>query len=74
MRRQISCINYWVEVAPSPLIYPHKASNAPKLETIAEEGSSEKIEATIITMKALYILPIILSIASYLLINRLSFT
>lgn len=59
----------WIEVAPSPLISHRKASNAPKLETIFEEGS-EKMEATI--NKAIYLVPIILSFVSYLLINRLS--
>ncbi|CAK7343038.1 unnamed protein product [Dovyalis caffra] len=28
----------WIEVAPAPIIYPHKPSNSPSLETIAEEG------------------------------------
>ncbi|GFQ08253.1 hypothetical protein PHJA_002969300 [Phtheirospermum japonicum] len=71
MRKQISYIEYnWVEVVPSPLRYPHKASNAPKLETIAEEGS-EKIDFASM-MRAIYILPIVLSIGSYLLVNRLS--
>ncbi|KAL1567479.1 hypothetical protein AAHA92_02954 [Salvia divinorum] len=34
----------WVEVAPAPVIFPQKASNAPNLETIAEEGL-EKMDA-----------------------------
>lgn len=43
MRKQMSYQN-WVEVAPAPVIFPHKASNAPKLETIVEEGF-EKMDA-----------------------------
>ncbi|PIN10687.1 hypothetical protein CDL12_16708 [Handroanthus impetiginosus] len=69
MRKQASYLHNWVEVAPSPLISPHKASNAPRLETIAEEGS-EKME--IIKIKAALLLPIVLSFASYLLLYRSS--
>lgn len=71
MTKQMNCIDCWVEVAPSPLISPHKAPPyAPKLKTIAEEGS-EKI-AAYVNVKALYIIPVILSLASYLFINRFS--
>lgn len=68
MRKQISYVNL-VEVAPAPLISHHKASNAPKLETIIEEGLMEKMDVS--SKKVLYALPIILSLLSYLLINRL---
>ncbi|PIN22441.1 hypothetical protein CDL12_04840 [Handroanthus impetiginosus] len=70
MRKQMSYINYWVEVAPSPLISPNRASNAPKLETIAEEGPEKIIFVS--SKKAIYVLPVILSVVSYLLMNRLS--
>ncbi|KAG6387089.1 hypothetical protein SASPL_152272 [Salvia splendens] len=43
MRKQMRYEN-WVEVAPAPVIFPQKASNAPNLETIAEEGL-EKMDA-----------------------------
>lgn len=43
MRKQMSYQNL-VEVAPAPVIFPQKASNAPKLETIVEEGF-EKMDA-----------------------------
>lgn len=68
MRKQISYVNL-VEVAPAPLISHNKASNAPKLETIVEEGLMEKMDIS--SKKVLYALPIILSLLSYLLINRL---
>ncbi|PIN23374.1 hypothetical protein CDL12_03905 [Handroanthus impetiginosus] len=32
----------WMEVAPSPIIYPPKPSNTPQLETIVEEIEEEK--------------------------------
>ncbi|KAL8507338.1 hypothetical protein ACS0TY_018035 [Phlomoides rotata] len=66
MRKQISYVNL-IEVAPAPLISHHKASNAPKLETIVEEGF-EKMDVS--SKRVLYALPIILSLLSYLLINR----
>lgn len=59
----MSYMQNWIEVAPSPLIYPHKASNAPKLETIVEEGSENMAKSG---KKVLYLLPVILSFASYL--------
>lgn len=31
----------WIEVAPLLLSFPRKCSNAPKLETIEEEGAEE---------------------------------
>lgn len=32
----------WMEVAPSPVIYPRRPSNTPDLETIAEEIDEEE--------------------------------
>lgn len=43
MNKQMRYEN-WMEVAPAPVIFPQKASNAPNLETIAEEGL-EKMDA-----------------------------
>ncbi|EYU38535.1 hypothetical protein MIMGU_mgv11b023661mg, partial [Erythranthe guttata] len=31
----------WMAVAPSPIIFPHKPSNTPDLETIVEEIEEE---------------------------------
>ncbi|GER50296.1 hypothetical protein STAS_27591 [Striga asiatica] len=50
MRKQI----WVVEVAPSAFIYPLKASNAPKLETIVEESSEN---TNITSQKAIYLVP-----------------
>ncbi|KAL4605417.1 hypothetical protein ACB092_09G027100 [Castanea dentata] len=42
MAKEIINLNYWVEVAPAPIIYPQKKpSNSPRLESIAEEGAEE---------------------------------
>ncbi|GFP81175.1 hypothetical protein PHJA_000260800 [Phtheirospermum japonicum] len=72
MGKQMSYVHNWVEVAPSPMVlYPHKASNAPRLETIVEEGS-DKMEIVIPAKKAIYLVPIILSFVSYMLNNGLS--
>ena len=39
---EIINLNSWVEVAPTPIIYPQKKpSNLPKLEPIVEEGAEE---------------------------------
>lgn len=63
----MSYIHNLVEVAPSPYISCQKPSNAPKLETIFEE-ESEKLN--LVNMKMIYILPILLSFASYVMINN----
>ena len=42
MAKEIINLNYLVEVAPAPIIYPLKMpSNSPRLEPIAEEGAEE---------------------------------
>ena len=42
MAKEIINLNYWVGVAPAPIIYPLKMpSNSPCLEPIAEEGAEE---------------------------------
>ena len=42
MAKEIINLNYLVEVAPTPIIYPPKMpSNSPRLEPIAEEGAEE---------------------------------
>ena len=42
MAKEITNLNYWVEVAPAPIIYPLKMpSNSPRLEPIAEEGAED---------------------------------
>ncbi|KAH7846204.1 hypothetical protein Vadar_011197 [Vaccinium darrowii] len=64
-----SYMHNWVEVAPAPLISPRKPSSRfPKLETIAEEESARF--ADIVPNKALYLLPMVLSIVSYVWINK----
>lgn len=72
MRKQISYMHHLnlIEVAPSPVIHPHKVSHAPMLETIVEEAAPEKEVAT--KVKAIYLLPIILSLITYVLMSRLS--
>ncbi|XP_051134848.1 uncharacterized protein LOC127254036 [Andrographis paniculata] len=66
MRKQISYINTWVESASSPLISHRKASNKPKLETIMEEVLENDGAGN---NKALCLVPLVLSLASYMLIN-----
>lgn len=62
-------MQYWTEVAPSPLIFPYKPSNAPNLETIEEEGSDQKMD--FVNKRVFnFLLPVFISLASYLLINR----
>ncbi|CAL5357059.1 unnamed protein product [Camellia sinensis] len=34
-------VKSWIEVASSPLLFPRKPSNSPKLETIREERAEE---------------------------------
>ncbi|CAK7343040.1 unnamed protein product [Dovyalis caffra] len=38
MAKEMRGFRSWIEVAPAPIIYPHKPSNSPRLETITEEG------------------------------------
>lgn len=59
-------MNNIVEVAPARFISPRRLSNAPKLETIAEEEI--KTHQDFIDQKVLYVL--LLSILAYTLINR----
>ncbi|KAG5515866.1 hypothetical protein RHGRI_036794 [Rhododendron griersonianum] len=65
MAKEISSyMQNWVEVAPAPLISPQKPSSSfPKLETIAEEESGRL--ADIVPNKALYLLPVVLSIYDF---------
>ncbi|KAH6773505.1 hypothetical protein C2S51_005201 [Perilla frutescens var. frutescens] len=72
MRKQISYVHNLIEVAPSPVIHPHKASHPPMLETIIEEAAPEKMEYSITRGKTIYLLPIILSLVTYMLMSRLS--
>jgi hypothetical protein len=44
MAKEVSGSRSWIEVAPAPVIYPRKPSNAPRLEPIAEEGHEEHDE------------------------------
>ncbi|KAJ6922950.1 hypothetical protein NC652_016567 [Populus alba x Populus x berolinensis] len=44
MAKEVSGSRSWIEVAPAPIIYPRKPSNAPRLEPIAEEGHEEQDE------------------------------
>ncbi|CAK9149634.1 unnamed protein product, partial [Ilex paraguariensis] len=37
MAKEIMRMKPWIEVAPSPLVFPHRPSSSPKLETIREE-------------------------------------
>lgn len=69
MEKELRYIHDLFEVAPPALISPQKPSNAPKLETIIEEGSFDKVDI-IVPKRALYFLPLFLSFASYLVINR----
>ncbi|XAR59379.1 hypothetical protein NMG60_11015203 [Bertholletia excelsa] len=71
MAKGFSYMREWMEVAPAPFICPQKPStNVAKLETIAEEGAfSYRFE--IEPNKVLtYLLPVVVSVASYALINR----
>ncbi|KAK4349424.1 hypothetical protein RND71_032179 [Anisodus tanguticus] len=70
MGKKIGYTHNWVEVAPSPYISCQKTSNAPKLETILEEGSEN---LNFLNMKLIYVLPVLLSFASYVLINNYVF-
>ncbi|KAL6991526.1 hypothetical protein U1Q18_009638, partial [Sarracenia purpurea var. burkii] len=68
--RQISSyMHNWIEVAPAPLISPQKpsSSTSPKLEPIAEE-ESDRLGS--VHKKAFYLLPVVLSIVSYIWLNR----
>ncbi|KAG6416752.1 hypothetical protein SASPL_124190 [Salvia splendens] len=58
-----------IAVAPSPVIHPHKVSHHPMLETILEEAGPE-IEV-VAKVKAVYLLPIILSFLTYVFMSRL---
>lgn len=40
-RERMHTVKPWIEVAPSLLDFPWKPSNAPKLETIFEDGAEE---------------------------------
>ena len=44
MAKGVSGSRSWMEVAPAPIIYRRKPSNAPSLEPIAEEGHEERDE------------------------------
>ena len=80
MRKEMSYMHYFIEVAPSPVIHPHKASHAPMLETIVEEAAPEKEKkkkmkkevAPAPKIKAIYFLPIILSFVTYMLMSRIT--
>ncbi|KAG9131775.1 hypothetical protein Leryth_009509 [Lithospermum erythrorhizon] len=41
MPRKAMPMKPWVEVAPSLLVFPQKASHCPKLETIKEDQTAE---------------------------------
>jgi hypothetical protein len=41
MAKEIKKLNFWIEVAPAPIIYPRKPSNSPRLEPIPEEDLGE---------------------------------
>ncbi|KAB1223835.1 hypothetical protein CJ030_MR2G009188 [Morella rubra] len=41
MASEIRIVDYSIEVAPAPIIYPYKPSNSPSLEPIAEEDAEE---------------------------------
>lgn len=72
MGKQICYMHYLIEEAPSPVISPHKASHAPMLETIIEESTMESKMEIATKSKAAYLLPIILSFITYVLMKRLS--
>ena len=77
MRKEVSYMHYFIEVAPSPVIHPHKASHAPMLETIVEEAAPEKKKmkkeaAPAPKIKAIYFLPIILSFVTYMLMSKIT--
>ncbi|CAK9183273.1 unnamed protein product, partial [Ilex paraguariensis] len=67
MGKEMGFIHNWAEVGPAPLISRLKPSNAPKLDTIAEEGSES---FDFVHKKVLFLLPVFLSFMSYLVINR----
>ena len=58
-----------MEAAPSLLIYPARSSSFQRLETIMEEGSSEGLDDVKIKA-ALFILPVVVSVISFLLLCR----
>lgn len=68
--RRLPIIKYTViPEFPSPLFSPQKpSSNVPKLETIVEEGSN-KFDL-VHNHKLMYLLPVVLSIVSYILIDK----
>ncbi|OAY41035.1 hypothetical protein MANES_09G068872v8 [Manihot esculenta] len=41
MAKEIPSFHSWNEVAPPPIIFPHKPSNSPALETITEEEDDD---------------------------------
>lgn len=42
MAKEIRNLQPWMEVAPALIVFPHKPSNCPGLETINEEGAEEQ--------------------------------
>nr|GLL45996.1 hypothetical protein DM860_003448 [Ipomoea trifida] len=64
------------EVAPSDLISPRRISNVPTLETIFEDGnfpaSTTGAGNSSSGVKVLCMVPLVLSLVSYALINRAS--
>ncbi|RAL44689.1 hypothetical protein DM860_003448 [Cuscuta australis] len=58
------------EVAPSALISPRRISNAPSLETILEEGNpAVNFPAAAGSIRAMCMVPLVLSLVSYALMN-----
>lgn len=64
------CVENWVEVAPSLLICPARSSNCPKLETILEEGSEGLDDLKTRVVVVLFLLPVLVSLVSFLLLYR----
>ncbi|KAK3041154.1 hypothetical protein RJ639_028633 [Escallonia herrerae] len=59
MAKGVSYMHDWFEVAPAPLVSPQKPSNAPKLETIVEEGC-ERLD--VLLKRLLCLLPVVISL------------
>uniref|UniRef100_A0A2C9U5Q2 Uncharacterized protein n=1 Tax=Manihot esculenta TaxID=3983 RepID=A0A2C9U5Q2_MANES len=67
------------EVAPTLLISHRKSSSYPKLETIFEEvclnndnkyNSHKNLEAVVVPKRVVVLLPVILALAFYFLVNK----
>lgn len=66
-----NCMYDWGERAVPTLMISHqKCSKCPRLETIAEEAGIEDLEAGHKIVKFMFLVPVFISVVSYLLLYR----